>query len=108
MAQHHAKKERLTIIAIKKADKVDIIGPDGITRNIKREQRINEVFFHTFKGEAAEMVLNYMRSISLSMVNGPDATDAQLRHREGMRDMMRIVNTRIEIGEREHRQKMET
>ena len=54
------------------------------------------------------MVLNYMRSISLSMVNGPDATDAQLRHREGMRDMMRIVNTRIEIGELEHRQKMET
>ena len=65
------------------------------------------MFFHTFRGEASEGVLTYLRSISLSMVNGPDATDAQLRHREGMRDMMRIINSRIEIGERHHRKILE-
>ncbi len=65
------------------------------------------MFFHTFRGEASEGVLTYLRSISLSMVNGPDATDAQLRHREGMRDMMRIINSRIEIGERQHKKILE-
>ena len=41
------------------------------------------------------------------MVNGPDATDAALRHREGMRDMMRIIQTRISYGEQFYRRQSE-
>lgn len=83
------------------------VGPDGITRTPQAEQKINEVLFHTFRGEAADAALDYLRSISVQMVNGPDATDAALRHREGMRDMMRIIQTRISYGEQFYRRQSE-
>ncbi len=83
------------------------VGPDGVTRTPQAEQKINEVLFNTFRGEAADVALDYLRSISVQMVNGPDATDAQLRHREGMRDMMRIIQTRISYGEQYYRKQTE-
>jgi hypothetical protein len=87
--------------------KQQAIGPDGVSRTPGQEQRINEAFFHTFKGEAAEYTLNYLRSITISAVHGPGATDGELRHKEGMRDLMRIINTRIELGELYSRQQVE-
>ncbi len=80
------------------------IGPDGIERSVQKEHRINEAFFQTFRGEAAKLSLDYLQSITLKMVNGPDATDSALRHREGMRDLMRIINKRIQLGEEQIRQ----
>jgi hypothetical protein len=75
------------------------IGPDGMVRPATQNNQINEAFFETFKGACAERVLQYLRSITLHIVNGPDASDGALRHREGMRDLMRIINARIEAGE---------
>tara|TARA_R100000789_G_scaffold96180_1_gene97329 strand:- start:413 stop:700 length:288 start_codon:yes stop_codon:yes gene_type:complete len=91
---------------IKKIDQVT--GPDGLVRPAAQENHINEAFFETFKGASAERVLNYLRSITLNIVNGPEASDAAIRHREGMRDLMRIINARIETGEVNYRTKVET
>lgn len=83
------------------------IGPDGVERTPQVEQKLNEVLFNTFRGEAADAAIEYLRSITVNMVHGPDATDAQIRHREGMRDLMRIIQKRIELGEQYYRKQAE-
>lgn len=75
-----------------------IIGPDGRERPASQEARINEWFAHTFRGVAAEHVMDYLKSITINAVAGPEQSDSALRHLEGSRFIVGIIDTRIKLG----------
>lgn len=70
-------------------------GPDGILRSPAEEYRLNQAVAAAFRGANGIAVLNYLKSISLYAVHGPEATNDQLRHREGMRFLYAIIEARI-------------
>ena len=55
----------------------------------------------TFISPAGKAVLQYLRSITIESVAGPAISDAELRHREGMRFVVGLIETRIKGGEYE-------
>ena len=71
------------------------VGVDGIQRsqNIDREISLNVAeIFNTPTGKA---VLKYLRSITIEMVNGPNVTTEELRHLEGQRYLVGLIESRI-------------
>ena len=74
------------------------LGPDGIARSPEAEQRLNDLMLATFGAGSGKEALTYLRSITIEMVGGPEMTDAQLRHREGMRFLVGIIEARMRKG----------
>ena len=70
-------------------------GPDGIARARSEQKRINEVLATAFKGDLGKQAMDYLRSISIERVCGPAASDAELRHLEGMRFIVGVISQRI-------------
>lgn len=73
---------------------------DGVERTVAAEQDINDAFAAFARSRRAKDVLGYLRSITLNRVGGPHMTDAELRHREGMRHLYTIIEQRIERGQK--------
>lgn len=69
-------------------------------RTLTLERRINQAFAATFRADnpAALLCLDYLESAFVNRVIGPAGTDAQLRHHEGQRDLVRIIRQRIAEG----------
>jgi hypothetical protein len=75
-----------------------VVGPDGRERTSKQEHEINEAFVACFNSRAGELVFNYLRSITINAVTGPEVTDEHLRHLEGQRFLFGMINQRFESG----------
>lgn len=75
-----------------------VLGPDGLPRTKAQEDELNLLFATVFRTTAAKQVLSYLRAITIEMVGGPEITDAQLRHREGARYLVGIIEARIAKG----------
>jgi len=75
-----------------------VVGPDGRERPPDIERRVNEAFTEVFKGAAGKYVMDYLKGITLNSVAGPEQSDAALRHLEGGRFIVGLIQTRIEIG----------
>jgi len=58
-------------------------------------RHVNSVF-NTPNGAA---VLKYLRSITIESVQGPNASDAELRHLEGQRYLVGLIERRINHGQ---------
>jgi hypothetical protein len=76
------------------------LGPDGIARDPRTEQQLNDTMLAVFGSPAGAEALAYLRSITIEMVGGPEITDAQLRHREGMRYLVGIIEARMRKGKK--------
>jgi hypothetical protein len=76
-----------------------VLGPDGLTLEIAEDQRLNALILTTFGRGAGREVLAWLRSISIEMVGGPQITDGELRHREGMRYLVAVIEGRMKQGE---------
>lgn len=74
------------------------LGPDGIARLPGDEARLNELAAATFKSRGGQEFLRYLRSITIEAVAGPQISDTELRHREGMRYLVGIIEQRIHKG----------
>lgn len=74
------------------------MGPDGWQRTAAQEREIDLTLAAIFAGEAGRKALAYLRSITIEAVAGPNITDAELRHREGMRALVGIIETRVRRG----------
>ena len=81
-----------------KRDPEKFIGLDGIVRPVAEEKRLNDAFAACFRDVAGERALAYLRSITLFNVTGGKATDAELRHLEGQRFLMALIEQRIQHG----------
>ena len=71
------------------------LGIDGIQRNSTQEQRISLNIAEIFKTPTGAEVLKYLRSITIEMVNGPNVTTEELRHMEGQRYLVGLIEARM-------------
>jgi|TARA_B100000949_G_scaffold18093_1_gene13961 hypothetical protein len=71
------------------------ISIDGYARSPEEENKLNELVASVFAGPNGQAVINYLRSISVDAVSGPNITNEHLRHLEGMRYIVAILSRRI-------------
>lgn len=74
------------------------VGPDGLILSAARSNELDLLAATTFGSGAGREFLKYLRSITIEMVGGPEITDAQLRHREGARYLVGIIEARMRAG----------
>jgi hypothetical protein len=71
------------------------IGIDGIQRNRERDLEISQDIASVFSGPTGVQVLKYLRSITIEMVHGPNVASEELRHHEGQRYIVGLLEQRI-------------
>ena len=71
---------------------------DQFQRSPATEDRLNMQAAAVFSGPAGEAFLDYLESITLRAVGGPDIPDAALRHQEGTRWLVQVIRARIHAG----------
>ena len=81
------------------AGKIEI-GLDGIKRKKELDEQISQNFSALFESPTGKEVLRYLRSITIEMVSGPNITDAELRHIEGQRYLVGLMERRVQHGHR--------
>jgi hypothetical protein len=79
----------------------NVASVDGHNRSLEVEKEINDLFLTAFSSPAGKKVIKYLRNITIESVAGPNITDTELRHREGMRFIVGLIETRIKGGEHE-------
>jgi hypothetical protein len=76
------------------------LGPDGVKRTARLEHEINDLFAAAFATGAGREALKHLRSITIETVAGPHVSSEELRHREGMRHLVGIIEERVKRGSR--------
>ena len=71
------------------------IGLDGIQRQNDKDKEISQNVAEVFSSPTGKEVLRYLRSITIEMVNGPNVTTEELRHIEGQRYIVGLIEQRI-------------
>lgn len=76
------------------------IGIDGYQRKVELDSQISQNIAQIFESPTGREVLRYLRSITIEMVNGPNVTTEELRHLEGQRYIVGLIERRIGHGHR--------
>ena len=71
------------------------IGLDGIQRSSDKDVQISQNIAQIFESPTGKEVLRYLRSVTIEMVNGPNVTTEELRHIEGQRYIVGLIEQRI-------------
>ncbi len=71
------------------------IGLDGIQRESDKDKQISQNVAEVLSSPTGKEVLRYLRSITIEMVNGPNVTTEELRHIEGQRYIVGLLEQRI-------------
>lgn len=71
------------------------IGLDGIQRSSDKDVQISQNIAQIFESPTGKEVMRYLRSITIEMVNGPNVTTEELRHIEGQRYIVGLIEQRI-------------
>lgn len=72
---------------------------DGFQWSRTTEARLNGAIFRAFSGPAGQEALAYLKNITLNQALPPEATDAQIRHREGQRWIVAVIVARLKAAE---------
>lgn len=76
------------------------IGLDGIQRASDKDVEISKNIAQIFSTPTGKEVLRYLRSITIEMVNGPSVSTEELRHLEGQRYLVGLIEQRIQHAHR--------
>ena len=76
------------------ANKINI-GIDGYQRDSSIDIQISQNIAQIFQSPTGKEVLKYLRSVTIEMVNGPNVTTEELRHIEGQRYLVGLLEQRI-------------
>ena len=76
------------------------IGVDGFQRGQDKDTQISKNIASIFESTSGKEVLKYLRSITIEMVNGPNVTTEELRHMEGQRYIVGLIERRIQHAHR--------
>jgi hypothetical protein len=76
------------------------IGIDGSVRPVDADRQISQNIAEVFSSPAGKEVLRYLRSITIEMVSGPNITTEELRHLEGQRYLVGLIERRIDHAHR--------
>lgn len=68
---------------------------DGFRRDKSEDTRISLDIATLFNTDTGKSVLRYLRSITIEQVNGAGVSDAELRHMEGQRYIVGLIESRI-------------
>jgi hypothetical protein len=74
------------------------IGIDGIQRAANQDKIISTTVAHLFGSEMGKAVMEYLKSITVNRVHGPNITTEELRHHEGPRYIVGLLEARIQHG----------
>ena len=67
------------------------LGLDGYPRGKEADEKISQDINALFKTPNGKQVLKYLRSITIEAVTGPNVSDAELRHLEGQRYLVGLI-----------------
>ena len=76
------------------------MGVDGIQRPLQRDKEISLNVAEIFRTPTGNAVLKYLRSITIEMVNGPNVSTEELRHLEGQRYIVGLLERRVSHAHR--------
>jgi hypothetical protein len=76
------------------------IGIDGVQRTVEIDTQISQNIAQIFESPTGKEVLRYLRSITIEMVNGPNVSTEELRHLEGQRYVVALLEQRIQHAHR--------
>jgi len=71
------------------------IGIDGVQRKSDLDKQISHNVSKVFESPTGKEVIRYLRSVTIEMVNGPNVTTEELRHIEGQRYIVGLIEQRI-------------
>lgn len=71
-----------------------VLGPDGYHWSPETEAKLNALALRVFSSGDGYELLNYLKNITLNRALPPDATDAHLRHLEGARWLVALIEQR--------------
>ncbi len=74
------------------------VGPDGISRPWEKEDELNADMANLFANPLGTKMLDYLKSITIHSVAGPEQSDSALRHLEGGRYIVGLISARLEMG----------
>ena len=81
----------------KQTDKINI-GVDGYKRPKDIDEQISHNMAKVFNSPEGEIILKYLRTITIEIVHGANITTEELRHIEGQRYIVGLIQTRINHG----------
>lgn len=76
------------------------IGVDGFPRRKEDDEKISQDIAALFRSDAGKEVLRYLRSVTLDAVAGGGISDGELRHLEGQRFIVALIERRIQHAEK--------
>lgn len=76
------------------------IGIDGFSRSNERDLEISLNVAEVFGTPVGQSVLKYLRSVTIEMVHGPNVSDQEIRHLEGQRYLVAMLENRIDHAHR--------
>jgi hypothetical protein len=76
------------------------IGIDNFPRSKENDEKISKDIRAAFRTPNGQQVLKYLRSITIEAVTGPAASDAELRHLEGQRYLVGLIERRMKHAEK--------
>ena len=71
------------------------LGVDGYPIAKQKDEEISKVIDSVFKTPNGKEMLQYLRSITIDAVSGPNISDPELRHLEGQRYLVALIVKRI-------------
>jgi len=76
------------------------IGIDGIPRDQAEDKQVSAHMAEVFSSPAGKETLRYLRSITIESVCGPNISTEELRHIEGQRYLVGLIERRISHAHR--------
>lgn len=76
------------------------ISIDGFVRSPATDAKISQNIAALFSDDLGKEVLRYLRSITIEAVSGANIGDAELRHLEGQRYLVGLIERRIKHAEK--------
>ena len=73
---------------------------DGFNRPEETDKQISLIISQVFNTASGKEVLRYLRSITIEAVTGGNVSYAELRHLEGQRYLVGVIERRIKHAER--------
>jgi hypothetical protein len=71
---------------------------DGFERTEAEERDLNALYARFLRGSTGRDALKYLRSISIDFIAGPEVSSEHLRHLEGSRYIVAVMEKRAERG----------
>lgn len=71
------------------------LGIDGVQRSKANDTIISQNVAEVFSTPTGQAVLQYLKSITIQLGHGPDVSTESLRHLEGQRFIVALIDQRI-------------